>query len=205
MKPQTPNEFIRSINFMFSSNMNQGSGILWSAVEDQFLRDNWFIHSASEVAAQMPGRTRNMVIGRANRLGLRKGKKRENRSRSDARNQKIIKLASNGTPITEAVAKVGLSTTAIRDRARTLGVKFKKATNKPVKKQTVSHVVKEAKRVIGDGVSLFAVGNGQCHFMLDGYGSDGLPRCCGEPAYDGLPYCAHHARSVYATPKDGVQ
>lgn len=45
----------------------------WSADEDALLRRDWPAgESASEIARQLPGRSRNAVIGRAHRLGLAK-------------------------------------------------------------------------------------------------------------------------------------
>lgn len=50
--------------------MNKGKVSVWSEDEDNFIRANYGRLSALGCASQLPGRTRNAVIGRAKRLGM---------------------------------------------------------------------------------------------------------------------------------------
>jgi GcrA cell cycle regulator len=44
--------------------------VLWTCEEDSIVLQNWGLMSAAKISELLPGRNRNKVIGRANRLGV---------------------------------------------------------------------------------------------------------------------------------------
>jgi len=44
-------------------------GAYWSDAEDDIIRTMWGTSTTAAIAAKLPGRTRNAIIGRADRIG----------------------------------------------------------------------------------------------------------------------------------------
>jgi hypothetical protein len=97
---------------------------------------------------------------------------------------RVLRIPCKKRKNTAAVEQKHRSVEKIRDRSVTI-VPIVRAPIKPVP--------------VEFGVSLLSASPHQCRWPLEGFGSDGMPRCCGEKSVDGTPYCVLHCRAAFTT------
>jgi hypothetical protein len=140
------------------------SRIPWTSFDDKRLRQLAPNHTAFEISEQMPERSRNSIIGRCSRLGIKLGrasnafihnfKMESGRSRN-----RIIDASVNG-------AKPVLH--------------FDSVT--PTKRSGDGRGLIGDSLWAGEGISLMQAGFGNCRWPYEGTALDGNPKCCGEPS-----------------------
>ncbi len=134
--------------------------------------------SASQIANELGGLTRNAVIGKAHRLGLMK---RRERKPAQARQRKAPAthyLRQNNTPSYRGAAVPAVA---------------KQVDPEPA---PVAEIIPIHQRV-----ALMELHDAICHWPV------GDPRSsdfhfCGGKAISGMPYCAHHCRMAYQPPSE---
>jgi len=158
----------------------------WTEQKIQMLKDLWGHHSASEIAEQIGGLTRNAVIGKAHRLKLSVQKAAENGGIS------IQRLSSSTSSIKSQRKRVML---------RTLPVA-------PIPTTTITRQATPPARDIfrsldgiggatrSEGIAVTKAGDRHCRWPVGDPRSPDF-RFCGCTAHEGLPYCVDHARVAY--------
>ncbi len=172
------------------------SGAPWSVEDDNVLRRRWHERGGAAAIGRELGRTRNAVIGRANRLGL-----------------------SVPRGLTEARRKAGAEAAERRRQAKRVAAARKRALGKPHPKDdhpwrapwAVSMTggteppVPAPERADGtppDACELMDFTNWTCRFPL-GKLDDPVKWFCGVPEADmmaGVAYCREHSALCYAEP-----
>ncbi len=170
----------------------------WTEQKIEMLKEMWgHGYSASEIAKQLGGLTRNAVIGKAHRLKL---------SVRGAAPRIEAKPAQRGAgnPVASAISAsashqaVG-SAKASSSRKR---VMLRPLPNMPIPAEVPSHqerpsgfhALDSIKR--SEGISVTKAGDRQCRWPVGDPRSPDF-RFCGCPAYESLPYCIDHARIAY--------
>lgn len=167
----------------------------WTEQKIEMLKEMWgHGFSASEIARQLGGLTRNAVIGKAHRLKL-------------SVRGTVARLGS-GTQPRPALSPLSSALSA----AQSQGVGSKAASGKrgmlrplpnmPTPADMPSRQERSAafnpldalKR--GEGISVTKAGDRQCRWPVGDPRSPDF-RFCGCPAYESLPYCIDHARIAY--------
>ena len=142
--------------------------------------------SASQIAAQLGGVTRNAVIGKVHRLGLSGRNKaapppQAQKLRKPARPLGLAPVPQGPTP----VASPGASQPAAVMEART----------------PQPDMAEEVVIPFSDRVTIMELRESMCRWPL---GDPTTPefRFCGQRSPAGVPYCAHHARVAYQPAAD---
>ena len=147
----------------------------WTEQKIQMLKDMWGHHSASEIAEQIGGLTRNAVIGKAHRLKLSVGKT-EGGMKTTRKRVMLRPLPVMPAPTSPAAAMRAAPMPATRDIFRSLdgigGVKR------------------------SEGIAVTKAGDRHCRWPVGDPRSPDF-RFCGCNAHEGLPYCVDHARVAY--------
>lgn len=146
--------------------------------------------SASQIANNLGGTTRNAVIGKLHRLGLSK-KKLPGYGRGKRRgvtSHKLRAITRNAQNLENAVMG-GLI-------ERRIGVKaFLSQAESRAPAETIAEANRSAKRITIADLEL-------CHCKWPLWETDDDPRAyCGQDRAAGLPYCAAHARIAYRLPQ----
>lgn len=157
----------------------------WTEAEDTFLKANYGKLSASQCATGLnTNRTRSMIIGRADRLGLVSNLQSSGRPRSSKRRPEPSIAAGRKGPVSSS--KIALATTSVNERMGGAG-QFKEV----VIREVMIDVPGYQCQVVPDIIALDAV---QCRWPLDAGGF------CGNDKYRSLnhkdtSYCLTHMKS----------
>lgn len=142
--------------------------------------------SASQIAAQLGGVTRNAVIGKVHRLGL----SGRNKAAAPAQPQRARKPAR----------PPGLNAGAASP-ASTNDVDASRAVETPHPLAVQHDAVEEIVIPFSDRVTIMELRETMCRWPL---GDPTTPefRFCGQRSITGVPYCPHHARVAYQPAAD---
>jgi GcrA cell cycle regulator len=156
----------------------------WTTADDLKLRELIDLgHSFGLIAAKLPkNRSRNSVIGRANRLGIKSKIPYGNRQTSGAPRIAILKRKSRGGPVRQ-------------DKARAFPVSTPPLREPRAQKNHPRGVVN----------AVLAVRSSQCKWPI-GNPQDAAFRFCLH-ATNNPPYCTYHAGKAYQTrePDAGIR
>lgn len=154
--------------------------ILWSDDRVELLKKRWVDGlSASQIATELGGITRNAVIGKVHRLGLTVRAKKPASARP--RKQYVRKI--NQTRLKDA-------------QLRTSGASALKAEEDFQEPTEKIDIPLEQRR------TLLNLDSGHCHWPIgDPAKTDEFYFCGGKPIV-GLPYCAQHSRIAYQPPSE---
>ncbi|MER2520683.1 MAG: GcrA family cell cycle regulator [Bdellovibrionales bacterium] len=169
----------------------------WTEQKIEMLKEMWgHGYSASEIAKQLGGLTRNAVIGKAHRLKL---SVRGASPRIEAKSQQRGVAASSVTSALSASSNQGAGSVKSSSRKR---VMLRPLPSMPLPTEVPSHqerastfhALDSIKR--SEGISVTKAGDRQCRWPVGDPRSPDF-RFCGCPAYESLPYCIDHARVAY--------
>lgn len=155
----------------------------WTEQEERFLRENYRTHPA-RVLAEVLGRTRNSVIGRANRLGLSSERGDALRSAYKARfmERKMPKIVPDEpTNDSDYLSRNLIAITAHRG--------FEDKRKKPV--YTYKDKEDPVVSLNGVGVSLWDISSSQCRWVV---GDPKNITFCGHGKEAGSSYCLAHTK-----------
>ena len=133
-------------------------------------------HSASQIAKQLGGVTRNAVIGKVHRLGL---SGRATPSRPVKRPPRLAR------PKPQVIRKNGTTTVVKPAPLPSVALPEEKAAQ-----------LEPQKLPNGDFVTVVNVKDTMCKWPI-GDPADPAFSFCGRKAADGSPYCAHHAKMAF--------
>lgn len=154
---------------------------MWTDERVELLRKLWSEGlSASQIAAEIGGITRNAVIGKVHRLGL------SGRAKSTSSTLPRVRKARSGTQIARSARPSVRGNTALA--VRLAPVYELEAEPEP---ELIENVIP-----IGQRCSLLELGDDKCRWPI---GDPGRPDFffCGGRAVATLPYCAYHCRIAY--------
>jgi GcrA cell cycle regulator len=158
------------------------AGVTWTDERIELLKRLWSEgSSASQIAAEIGGVTRNAVIGKVHRLGLSgRGKAKPAAAQ---RPPKATRVPSAPSPITPQAAP--------RPAVVLAPVPQPLALDAEVEETHEEVAVPTCERV-----TIMDLRESMCRWPM---GDPTRPefRFCGARAVTGLPYCAHHARVAY--------
>ena len=138
--------------------------------------------SASQIAAQLGGVTRNAVIGKVHRLGL---SGRAKPASSGPRRRKV-RTSSPHRPATRHFVS---GNTALNTHAH------------PAPRRLPSPVpIEDIVVPISLNISLMALTDQMCKWPIGDPGADGF-HFCGHRNWGGMPYCEYHSRVAYQPPE----
>lgn len=155
-------------------------GRTWDIDEDNFIRRNYGLMSANEIAgdSNIKGRSRNAVIGRARRLGV------TGDTGNKANNKKSKALPRNKETVTGgAVTKIQLARSSMSERANG-GEWFKQV-------EIVDDIAIDLPGVECEPVSLVDLEKHHCRWPVDGGKFCGRNKWTGNP-YGDTQYCKRH-------------
>lgn len=167
----------------------------WTEQKIEMLKEMWgHGFSASEIARQLGGLTRNAVIGKAHRLKL---SVRGAAPRVDVKAQPRAAVSSMSSALASASTQRSASKSTGGKR-----VMLRPLPNMPMpteiparqERSPAFHALDTIKR--GEGISVTKAGDRQCRWPVGDPRSPDF-RFCGCPAYESLPYCIDHARIAY--------
>ena len=153
------------------------SSIGWSQDRIDKLTELWNADelSAEQIAIRLGGVTRQAIIGKARRLGLKqKGPSRKPGQRRTEKQRAATRAFAKRVPITKVLGHV---------------------VRPPVANPTAGSlkvVAEWAESEITDGISILDHKEGQCRWP-----HDDASKCCGKRVNPGLPYCSFHAQRAY--------
>ena len=159
------------------------AGLPWTEERVELLKKLWADGlSASQIAGQMGGVTRNAVIGKVHRLGL-SGRAKTNAAPAQPRPRKVARAPSH--PLTHRPAVHGNTALAAHLRAAP------EAEPEPEIAFDEDVVIPMSERV-----TIMELRDSMCRWPM---GDPTTPefRFCGGKAITGLPYCPHHSRIAY--------
>lgn len=164
----------------------------WTNERVELLKKLWAEgHSASQIAGELGGVTRNAVIGKVHRLGL-SGRAKAPTSASKPRRSRAAGSSSNSSPSRS-------SATQPQTRGAT-ALKFE-ATPAPA-----AEVEKELEPVaelvpLSERTSILSLTERTCKWPIGDPGSEDF-YFCGRPTQAGAPYCSYHCRIAYQPVND---
>jgi GcrA cell cycle regulator len=157
------------------------AGGTWTDERVDLLKKLWSEgFSASQIAAEMGGVTRNAVIGKVHRLGLSgRGK-----------------TSSSGTPRPRKPRPVGVPTSAAPTLRGNTVLAPKIAPRPEAQPLPEVHLDEDVVVPMSERVTIMELREFMCRWPM---GDPTKPefRFCGGRAIGGLPYCSHHARIAY--------
>lgn len=162
----------------------------WTDERVEVLKKLWGEgHSASQIAAQLGGVTRNAVIGKVHRLGL---SGRGKNTRPAAARQKAARPARpTPRPTTSSPPTHGALALKFEEDAAPVPVPLAEKQS-----ATVSDLPPNPKKL-----SIMALTDRVCKWPIGDPTSDEF-YFCGHEAVPGIPYCRYHARIAYQPVSD---
>jgi GcrA cell cycle regulator len=156
----------------------------WTDQKIQMLKDLWGQHSASEIAEQIGGLTRNAVIGKAHRLKL-----------------SAQKIAENGGLGRATGGISGIKSSRKRVMLRPLPTMPMPTTTSVMRTVPTTKDIFRSLEGIGgitrsEGIAVTKATERHCRWPVGDPRSPDF-RFCGCTANEGLPYCVDHARVAY--------
>lgn len=191
----------------------------WSAEEVETLKRLWAEGlSATAIAAQLPGRTRNAVLGYTDRHREIVGKRCPEVSRANHSKAVRMAMVRRKTELAEAPPPPKLKpakAAAHRPKgsariASPAPMVMKPTLVEPIEPVALPHGWQRAGGVHRDlsrfqvpglkPVRLDEVGSRQCRFTLAGFHADdgSATQCCGAPVASGKSWCADHMKIVWS-------
>ncbi len=161
--------------------------------------------SASQIAGELGGVTRNAVIGKLHRLGLRTGVAVVGLAArwDEARREWLRELWLADTPVKEIASLFGISRETARSAAMQMGLARRTSEAIAFKKRMARQKVVESLIPRCEPIDLpplhiglFDLTNETCKFP---FGSSAPFTFCGHPIARGR-YCAHHAELCFMPP-----
>jgi GcrA cell cycle regulator len=156
-------------------------GVTWTDDRVELLRRLWSDGlSASQIAAEIGGVTRNAVIGKVHRLGLSgRGKAK---AASPQRPRKATRAPSAPTPIAQATPR---SPVIVAPAPQALAAE-----------PELEAIEDDIAVPMSERVTIMDLRESMCRWPM---GDPTRPefRFCGARVVTGLPYCTHHARVAY--------
>ena len=155
----------------------------WTDERVELLKKLWTDGlSASQIAGELGGITRNAVIGKVHRLGL-SGRAKTNAASAQPRPRKVARAPSH--PLTHRPAVHGNTALAVHLRAAP------EAEPEPEIAFDEDVVIPMSERV-----TIMELRDSMCRWPM---GDPTTPefRFCGAKALTSLPYCVHHSRIAY--------
>lgn len=165
----------------------------WTEQKIEMLKEMWgHGYSASEIAKQLGGLTRNAVIGKAHRLKL---SVRGAAPRIEAKQQQRVAAVSMASSISPVSSQAGIKPSSRkRVMLRPLPSMPMPTEMPPQERPSAFSALDNIKR--SEGISVTKAGDRQCRWPVGDPRSPDF-RFCGCPAYESLPYCIDHARIAY--------
>ncbi|CAL8978592.1 GcrA cell cycle regulator [Rhodoplanes serenus] len=152
---------------------------MWTDERVELLKKLWNDGlSASQIAAELGGITRNAVIGKVHRLGL------SGRAKSPAAAVPRQRKPRAAQPMMRVARPAMRGNTALA-RAPMYEVEYEQEAD------AVATVVP-----MGQRCTLLELGEGKCRWPVGDPGATDFFFCGGRTS-DGLPYCTYHARIAY--------
>ena len=162
----------------------------WTDERVELLKKLWADGlSASQVAAELGGVTRNAVIGKVHRLGL-SGRAKTSTSTQRARRPRN-QTARTARPSAGSAPTVGA--TALKADAKPQATPKPKAEAKPELDAVVVPISKRA--------SILTLTENTCKWPIGDPG-DGDFHFCGHKSESGSPYCKYHSEIAYQPSSD---
>ena len=157
------------------------AGLPWTDERVELLKKLWADGlSASQIAGQMGGVTRNAVIGKVHRLGL-SGRAKTSTAPAQPRPRKAVRAPSH--PLTHRPATHGNAALAADPRAEP-------------EPEPQGEIDEDVVIPMSERVTIMELRDSMCRWPM---GDPTTPefRFCGGKAIAGLPYCPHHSRIAY--------
>ena len=199
--------------------------MVWTAKDIEKLREYALLDlSCAEIAAKMPGKTRNGVIGKMHRLKITRIMARKRMGRERTKQKPVISGSYTPPPLKTFVeeAKKGVMVNGrqyklVTKNGENLLTPEPSTPTKPSRgafnNTGLAHLpaplpsesIDESmfKRSTG-GVSLLDATHSHCRWPLEGHAKDGMPRCCGDSTVRGS-YCADHYMRVHSKTAGGAK
>ncbi|MGF1500327.1 MAG: GcrA family cell cycle regulator [Paracoccaceae bacterium] len=165
----------------------------WTDERVEKLKEYWAEGmSASQIAKQLGGVTRNAVIGKVHRLGL------SHRGANDSPPEEAPDIVKTETPETAApdaeIAPEPADTTPTLPVAREPGAP--RAPGQPTPEEEAARVTLAEIEKIARKLSLLELTERTCKWPIGDPTEDGF-HFCGLPAVDGKPYCQYHVAVAF--------
>jgi len=168
--------------------------VSWTDERVELLRRLWEDgQSASKIAAQLGGVTRNAVIGKVHRLGLG-GRARSGTEAPAAAARKPTAVASPVDALPEAEAVV--IEAALETAEPTSPPNHRPAPDFPPPPAPLPAAAEPVQIAVSQRVTIMDLRESMCRWPM---GDPTAPefRFCGARSITGLPYCGHHAQIAY--------
>lgn len=157
------------------------AGVTWTDERVEQLKKLWSDGlSASQIAAEIGGVTRNAVIGKVHRLGLSgRGKAK---AATPQRPRKATRAPSAPAPIAQATPRSNVVLAPVPVQL--------------VAEPVVEHTMDDVAVPMSERVTIMDLRESMCRWPM---GDPTKPefRFCGARSVTGLPYCSHHSRIAY--------
>ncbi|MBO0345456.1 GcrA family cell cycle regulator [Roseibium limicola] len=171
----------------------------WTNERVELLKKLWTEgHSASQIAAELGGVTRNAVIGKVHRLGL-SGRAKSTSPVAKPRRNRPATAAAGSTAPSPAVA--GSRTSSAPAQPRTQGATALKAEASPaLQSQPLVEVMAELVP-ISERATILTLTERTCKWPVGDPSTEDF-YFCGRNSDAGVPYCAHHCKIAYQPVSD---
>ncbi len=159
----------------------------WTNERVELLKKLWTEgHSASQIANELGGVTRNAVIGKVHRLGL------SGRAKAPAAAAKPRRSRSTGTSSTRSPSQPQTQgATALKAEAVPAPVAVAKPEAEPIAELVP----------ISERATILSLTERTCKWPIGDPGSEDF-YFCGRNSDAGVPYCAHHCKIAYQPVND---
>jgi GcrA cell cycle regulator len=177
------------------------SSVTWNDERVEQLKKLWAEgRSASQIAAEIGGVSRNAVIGKVHRLGLSGRAKAPGasssrpREKAQPRPSTVLHQAPAQPASPRAPQTIGATALAQPRHVEPMAEQVPEPAVRPV---PVADVVV----AIAERVTIMDLREGMCRWPIGDPTSPDF-RFCGASAYAGVPYCEHHSQMAYQPSAD---